>query len=95
MVRVGSGYMGSPELMNSGDGNLEIVPQSTNDGGNKYSFYKFEFVSPEIREVTVRINNGEPICLCSGYFTTEPSDAEINSFIIETPNVDFYWYGAY
>lgn len=90
MAIIGSGYMGSPELMNSGAGNLEIVPK--NKG---LSFYKFEFVCPNVQEVVVKINNSEPICLGNGYFATEHVDANIHSFIVVTPDIDFYWYGAY
>lgn len=88
MKRLGSGYLGSSELVNSGSGEFEIVP-------NKKSFYKFEFVSPAGDAVTVKINNSDEICLWNGYFNIDKNDAPIHSFVIVTPAVDFYWYGAY
>lgn len=95
MARVGSGFKGSPELLNSDEGNYEIIPQPESSNDKRYLFYKFEFICKENKEVTVQINNGEPIVLWNGYFSTDRSDAEIHSFKIATPNVDFYWYGAY
>lgn len=92
MSRIGSGYLGSSELMNSGGGEFEIVPQPSD---KKYLFYKFEFLSVVEQEVLVQINGGEPILLWNGYITTGKNDAEISSFKVLTPNVDFYWYGAF
>ncbi|GIN23137.1 hypothetical protein [Siminovitchia fordii] len=95
MIRLGSGYLGSPSLMNSGEGSFQVIPNPPENWSMKYNFYKFEFACPNIQEVTVKINEGEPICLGNGYFATEYYDAPIWSFVVVDPDVDFYWYGAY
>ena len=88
MKRLGSGFLGSSELVNSGSGEFEIVP-------NKKSFYKFEFITKEEQEIRVKINGGDPIVLWNGYFTIDHRDAKIHSFIIMDSDIEFYWYGAY
>ena len=89
----GSGYKGSPELMNSGaNGNVELIPPKPYNGKN-YSFYSFEFEC-DTKPVVVKIN-GEQICLQHGTFSMGTQDAPIFSFMVVTPNVEFTWIGAY
>ena len=88
----GSGYKGSPSVMNSGaEGNMEIIP--LNNRNRKYSFYTFQFKA-KVAPVTVEIN-GERICLDDTVFSMGKDDAPISSFVVVTPNVEFTWIGAY
>lgn len=95
MFRLGNGYKGSSSLMNSGEGNFQVVPPSPDKWTVGYNFYKFEFMTKIAGEVTVKINNEEPILLSNGHFSIDYIDSPIWSFIVIDPNVDFYWYGAY
>ena len=88
----GSGYKGSPAVMNSGaQGEMEIIP--LNSRGKNYSFYTFQFKS-KVSPVTVKINN-EQICLDDDTFSMGKDDAPIHSFVVVTPNVQFTWIGAF
>lgn len=89
MTRIGIGYKGSSNLINSGEGDFQVIPSSG------YSFYKFEFLAKNETEVTVKINNEVPIMLAHGRFTMDFIDAPIWSFIVIDPDVDFYWCGAH
>ncbi len=95
MRRIGIGYKGSSSLMNSGEGNFQVIPSPPSHWTVGYNFYKFEFISKTQSEVVVKINNEEEIVLSNGYFTIEPYDAPIWSFVVVTPSVDFYWTGGY
>ena len=90
---MGAGYKGSPDLMNSGDGNFEIIP--TNPNSNKrFNFYKFSFKSRTV-PIQFKINNGETIFLDEPIFSIDRYDSPIHSFVVVSENVDFSWIGAY
>ena len=89
----GIGYEGSEELMNSGEGNLEIIP--TKPGSNKrYNFYKFSFKSRTV-PFKFRINNEKTIFLDEPIFSIDRHDSPIHSFVVLSDNIDFSWVGAY
>ena len=90
---MGAGYKGSSDLMNSGNGNLEIIPVNP-DSNKRYNFYKFSFKSRTV-PVRFKINNDETIFLDEPIFSIDRLDSPIHSFIVLDANVDFSWIGAY
>lgn len=90
---MGAGYEGSEDLMNSGAGNLEIIPNKP-DSDKKYNFYKFSFKSRTV-PFKFKINNEKIIFLDEPIFSIDRYDSPIHSFVVLSENVDFTWIGAY
>lgn len=88
--RIGSAYIGSPNVQTSKVGE-EIISNSTT---NKNGLYAFSFLNQE--ECTVIINSKHEIFLRANQgFNTTQIDAPISSFKIKEPGVKFNWLGAY
>ena len=89
----GTGYLGSPALMES-KANEEVITKKPDDWSQGYVCYKFEFDNDQ--DCTVTINGKNTIFIRAGRgFITTPEDAPITSFVIKEPRVAYTWAAAY
>lgn len=94
MTRVGTGYVGSPNLQTS-TSNQEIVPSSPSGWTIPYKLYKFSFSNTN-QDCHVKINGGDQIFITSGQgFEMDENDAPITSFIIVESGITFNFLGAF
>ena len=93
-VRVGSGYLGSPDIQIS-VAEQEILPNPPRNWLGKYNFYKFSFMNLN-NACHISINNGDWIYLASFIgINTDYVDLPIFSFRIQENNISYYWIGCY
>jgi len=91
-VRIGSLYLGSPNIQTS-VANEEIVPVKPANWTMGYSFYKFDFLNKSSCHIIV--NNGDPIYLeANNGFSTTEVDAIISSFKVVESGILFQWVGG-
>jgi hypothetical protein len=94
MSRLGSGYIGSSQLLTS-TLNQEIIPlPDSSKSFKKYSLYKFSFSNNQ--DVTVIINNDATIFIPAGRgFEIDETDAPIYSFVIKEAGITYNWAACY
>lgn len=95
-VRIGSGYIGSPNLETTSSANFEIIPNPpTSFHYKKYNLYKLSFLNHNL-DCRVIINGGNPIFLAAGQgFEMNEIDTPIYSFKIVETGISYNWLGAY
>jgi hypothetical protein len=91
--RIGSGYLGSPNIETS-VANAEIIPAKPSNWTVGYKFYKFSFLNQSACHVS--INGGNQIYLSENQgFTITEVDQPIESFKVIEGNIKYQWLGAY
>ena len=92
-MRIGSGYLGSPNLETS-VANAEIIPDAPTNWTSSYKLYKFSLWNSEA--CTIKLNDGSAIYLRAGQgFNMDQNDKELNSVVICENNIHYSWVGAF
>lgn len=93
--RVGSGYIGSSDILVTSQTNTEIIPiEPKSIPYSKCHCYKFSFIAQQpchfVINGTTRLFREANVG-----FETDSIDAEIYSFVIEESGVNYQFTGAY
>jgi hypothetical protein len=94
MSRLGSGYIGSSQLLTS-TVNQEIIPSPPSSKPfKKYSLYQMSFLNDQ--NCTVVINEDATIFLRAGQgFESDSEDMPIYSFVVKESGITYNWIAAF
>lgn len=93
-MNLGSGYVGSPDLLTS-VAYVEVLPNAPTGWTKGYSFYKFSFSNDQSCHVQINGNTGQIYLRAGQGFNVDQNDKAVTSFMVVESGITFNWIGAF